>query len=311
MGKKKPKKSSPSKSSKSSNSSPPTKSASPPPPVPPVCSDEADLPSPVFEEASDPHHGPVAGMDACPPRVTQDLTPTTAAPTDVKTVITDASVDPSSDKEEAVQSLTEMRSAAPLARSLQLIPIDMEALPGVGPPVKIAKDTSLSSDVVVANAVAKDASLSSLLADLKELSPVVASERVIANEAGVVQVAPANTNPPQVAQAKEKQNEAAKDTWCDRAKGVKQLSKKGEAFTLPSGEACIKIPNSVIEKNRKSWEPFVLGQFYSDPPTQGTLHNIVNGIWSKHYRDIAVSKMEGFSFLFRIPNAATRNRVIN
>lgn len=81
----------------------------------------------------------------------------------------------------------------------------------------------------------------------------------------------------------------ASDTWCARAKG-KLLSKKGEAFTLPSGEACIKIPNSVIEKNRKSWEPFVLGKFYSDPPSQGTLHNIVNGIWSKHYRDIAVSK---------------------
>ncbi|KAF8113337.1 hypothetical protein N665_0051s0031 [Sinapis alba] len=84
-----------------------------------------------------------------------------------------------------------------------------------------------------------------------------------------------------------------------------------EAFTLPSGEACIQIPNSVIEKNRKSWEPFVLGQFYSDPLSQGTLHNIVNGIWSKNYRDISVSKMEGFAFLFRIPNSATRHRVIN
>lgn len=101
------------------------------------------------------------------------------------------------------------------------------------------------------------------------------------------------------------------DDWCTHAKGLgKRLSKKGEAFTLPSGEACIKIPNSVIEKHRKSWEPFILGQFYSDPPSQGTLHNIVNGIWSKQYRDIAVSKMEGFSFLFRIPNAATRHRVI-
>lgn len=66
--------------------------------------------------------------------------------------------------------------------------------------------------------------------------------------------------------------------WCARAKGLgKRLSRKGEAFTLPSGEACIKILNSVIEKNRKSWKPFVLGQFYSDPPSQGTLHNIVNG----------------------------------
>lgn len=102
------------------------------------------------------------------------------------------------------------------------------------------------------------------------------------------------------------------DSWCAHAKGLgKPLSKKGEAFTLPSGEACIKIPNFMIEKHRKSWEPFVLGQFYSDPPFQGTLHNIDNGIWSKNYRDIAVSKMEGFAFLFRIPNAATRHRVIN
>lgn len=101
------------------------------------------------------------------------------------------------------------------------------------------------------------------------------------------------------------------DTWCNHAKGLgKRLEKKGEAFTLPSGEACIKIPNSVIEKHRKSWDSFVLGQFYSDPPSQGTLHNIVNGIWSKQYRDIAVSKMEGFAFLFRIPNAATRHRVV-
>lgn len=69
------------------------------------------------------------------------------------------------------------------------------------------------------------------------------------------------------------------DTWCNRAKGTgKVLKKAGEAFTLPSGESCIKIPNSVIEKNRKAWEPFVMGQFYSDPPSQGTLHNIVNGI---------------------------------
>ncbi|KAF8075369.1 hypothetical protein N665_1100s0008 [Sinapis alba] len=44
---------------------------------------------------------------------------------------------------------------------------------------------------------------------------------------------------------------------------------------------------------------------------KGTLHNIVNGIWSKHYKDISVSKMEGFAFLFRIPNSATRHRVIN
>lgn len=100
-------------------------------------------------------------------------------------------------------------------------------------------------------------------------------------------------------------------TWCDRAKGsTKPLQKKGEPFVLPSGEACIKIPNSVIEKNRKSWDCFVLGQFYHDPPSQSTIFSIVNGIWSRRFKDISVSKMEGNSFLFRIPNATTRHMVI-
>ncbi|RID50153.1 hypothetical protein BRARA_H00900 [Brassica rapa] len=92
---------------------------------------------------------------------------------------------------------------------------------------------------------------------------------------------------------------------------TQQIPKKGEAFTLPSGEACVKIPNQIIEKNRKAWDCFILGQFYSDPPPQGLVHSVANGIWSRHHRDITVTKMEGFSFLFRISNAATRNRVIH
>lgn len=101
-------------------------------------------------------------------------------------------------------------------------------------------------------------------------------------------------------------------SWCDLVKGQgKPLKKKGESFILPSGESCVKIPNSVIERNRKSWDSFILGQFYSDPPAQGTIHSIVNGIWSRLHRDITVSKMEGNSFLFKIPNVNTRNRVLN
>ena len=102
------------------------------------------------------------------------------------------------------------------------------------------------------------------------------------------------------------------DRWCDVFKGTsKRLERKGTAFTLPSGESCVKIPNSVIEKHKKSWESFILGQFYSEPPAQGTIHTIVNGIWSKQYRDVTVSKMEGNAFLFRIPNVQTRSRVLN
>lgn len=102
------------------------------------------------------------------------------------------------------------------------------------------------------------------------------------------------------------------DSWVDLVKGsAKKLSKKSPGYPLPSGELCVKIPNVVIERNRKSWDLFIIGQFYSDPASQGTLHNIVNGIWSRQYRDISVSKMEGNAFLFRIPNSYTRSRVLN
>lgn len=123
--------------------------------------------------------------------------------------------------------------------------------------------------------------------------------------------APATTvNPVKVVPDKQLKSSRS-ESWADLVKGSsKSLKKKGTAFTLPSGEACVKISNSVIERNMKTWDHFILGQFYSDPPSQGTIHNIVNGIWSKHYRDIAVSKMEGNAFLFRIPNAFTRNRVL-
>ncbi|CAL9222937.1 unnamed protein product, partial [Arabidopsis halleri] len=100
--------------------------------------------------------------------------------------------------------------------------------------------------------------------------------------------------------------------WVDLVKGTaKPLQKRSYGFTLPYGEVCVRIPNSIIEKNKKVWECFILGQVYSDPPSHGTLHNIVNGVWSRSYRDVTMSKMKGNAFLFRIPNAATRAHVIN
>ena len=79
---------------------------------------------------------------------------------------------------------------------------------------------------------------------------------------------------------------------------------------LDSGEACVTIPNSVVEKNKKAWEYFILGQFYEDPPARGAIHAIVNGIWSRQRRDITVSKMEGNSFLFRVPCPNARRRIL-
>ncbi|KAL0801946.1 hypothetical protein Bca101_057122 [Brassica carinata] len=81
-------------------------------------------------------------------------------------------------------------------------------------------------------------------------------------------------------------------------------------FMLDSGEACVKIPNSVIERNRKAWDSFIIGQFYEEAPARAAVQAIVNGMWSKHRRDIAVSKMDGNAFLFRVPCPNARRRIL-
>ncbi|KAG7546653.1 Zinc finger CCHC-type [Arabidopsis suecica] len=188
---------------------------------------------------------------------------------------------------------------------------------------------SLESSDSPSSATISNAQLTVLPTDLAIVSPasdLPAAGSVPAAAAdprpiGVVSEAPTSTppNPPVSPKAPipvtvdlKSAGSEKSDSWVNLVKGTaKELKKKGTPFTLPSGEACVKIPNSVIEKNRKSWDCFVLGQFYSDPPSQGTLHNIVNGIWSKYYRDVSVSKLDGNAFLFRIPNMSTRNHVIN
>ncbi|XP_048611893.1 uncharacterized protein LOC106393218 [Brassica napus] len=278
MKKKKPKKSSPSKTSPKTS---PAKSSFPPTKVPEKV--------PIFvvdNEVSDAQFDSTVEAVAQLPVSHPDPTSQSEVSPSAKSVIAVQSADPSSALDE------ELTNNRPESSSKGLPPSCSATLPEASKPSKGLDLSGATTNVAIADA--NVIHVSSQQANEKDLPSAREHGEIFTGGQTSQDIGSA---PP-------------KDTWCDLAKGVKRLSKKGEAFTLPSGEACIKIPNSVIEKNRKSWEPFVLGQFYSDPPSQGTLHNIVNGIWSKQYRDIAVSKMEGFAFLFRIPNAATRARVI-
>lgn len=89
-----------------------------------------------------------------------------------------------------------------------------------------------------------------------------------------------------------------------------KLHPKEKPFLLDSGELCVTIPNVVVEKNKRAWECFIIGQFYEEPPPRGAVHAIVNGIWSRQRRDITVSKMDGHAFLFRVPCPNARRRIL-
>lgn len=100
-------------------------------------------------------------------------------------------------------------------------------------------------------------------------------------------------------------------SWCDLVKRKSwKLQKKGTHFILESGEACVKISNTFIAKNAKSWYSFIIGQFYAEPPGKGAIHAIANGMWSKNLRDINVSKLDGFAYHFRAPNLATEKHIL-
>lgn len=90
-----------------------------------------------------------------------------------------------------------------------------------------------------------------------------------------------------------------------------KLQPKETPYYLDSGKGCVTIPNSVVEKNKKAWEYFILGQFYDEPPARAAIHAIVNGIWSRQKRDITVNKMDGNAFLFRVPDPNARRRILS
>lgn len=41
------------------------------------------------------------------------------------------------------------------------------------------------------------------------------------------------------------------ETWSDLVKGSKRLQKKGKPYQLPTGESCVEIPDTVIEKTER------------------------------------------------------------
>uniref|UniRef100_A0A0D3DBF3 DUF4283 domain-containing protein n=1 Tax=Brassica oleracea var. oleracea TaxID=109376 RepID=A0A0D3DBF3_BRAOL len=132
-------------------------------------------------------------------------------------------------------------------------------------------------------------------------SPVPSSEAVDPAPASKEAAAVASpTHPP-----------SAADLWKGFVKeATEKLEPKETPFLLDSGEACVIIPNAIVEKNKKAWDCFILGQFYEEPPARGAVHAIVNGIWSRQRRDITVNKMEGNSFLFRVPCPNARRRIL-
>lgn len=239
MGKQKAKKSPSAKPPDPPDPSPPPRSSDPISFQP--AAEEERPPSPVSEEVSDAHCSFPAEVDAQLPLISVDLSLQTAKknPSDMPEIVAQVT-DPAPEEVSLAEKVDEL--------SLMAMPTS-SSVTTVGAIVVAPTLASAHPAEQLADAVAMEAPLSSQKADAMPPPINFNGDKGGSNSAGASHNAPApmvSQDVPVIAPIR------AADSWCDRAKGVKQLSRKGEAFILPSGEACVKIPNSVIEKNRKA-----------------------------------------------------------
>lgn len=145
---------------------------------------------------------------------------------------------------------------APVGSSPDLVVLPLGSLPPQIPSenasaLVLVTGSAITEAIVAASAVqgqisAEDTTRVGVVSDPVNLSTenrAAGGAQVSATEAAKLVA----SESPQVSTA------APGDSWADLFKGsAKPLSKKAQAFMLPSGEPCVKILNSIIEKNQKA-----------------------------------------------------------
>ncbi|GLU16537.1 hypothetical protein SLE2022_329680 [Rubroshorea leprosula] len=80
---------------------------------------------------------------------------------------------------------------------------------------------------------------------------------------------------------------------------------------MVDGKPVVKPPSSVYQEGIKSWENCLIGSFLgSSSPNYGDIVYTVNHLWGKKGK-ILVTGMGNGTFLFQIPDSATRDWVLN
>ena len=84
-------------------------------------------------------------------------------------------------------------------------------------------------------------------------------------------------------------------------------------FVVEDGVAEVEIPGELFEGVDPLWRCFVVGYFMNDAPHIGPIHATVNRIWNSPGKrsKIDVQFIGKTTVLFRIEDAATRNRILN
>ncbi|KAG7564362.1 Reverse transcriptase domain [Arabidopsis suecica] len=138
--------------------------------------------------------------------------------------------------------------------------------------------------------------------------PSASSPEIVCVPAAPAPQTPSSFCPPDVSSSTPLQSAVVPITAPNAPVSASALSK---AIPVSSDLALISPDPVVSSTSANAPQEASRGKAQPLPFLPGTIHSIVNGIWSRFHRDISVTKMEGNAYLFRIPNSSTRNRVLS
>ncbi|CAA7061593.1 unnamed protein product [Microthlaspi erraticum] len=121
----------------------------------------------------------------------------------------------------------------------------------------------------------------------------------------------ASANPSSLSNSADLPSKPSKEfNW---AAGLKSSCKIPESnvvvTTTPEGVPRVKVPNAVFKRGAKLHSDYIVGIFYGNPPSYGKIWGVLNYLWGKD-RKVTIHNLTPNAFLFRIPSASLRNKVL-
>lgn len=97
--------------------------------------------------------------------------------------------------------------------------------------------------------------------------------------------------------------------WAKRFSSSKFPKSSAKVTISAESRPRVKVPNSVFERGARIHSDFIVGIFYGNAPSYGKVLGVLNFLWGKDRR-VTIHNLTANAFLFHIPSASLRRRVL-
>ncbi|KAL0724229.1 hypothetical protein Bca4012_038828 [Brassica carinata] len=117
---------------------------------------------------------------------------------------------------------------------------------------------------------------------------------------------------PGIEKLSDRKENALRFPWAARMNPAsRNLFRATEPEYLDDGTPKVTIPTHVLQQGLSNQREYILGQFYRcSPPPGGMIYAVFNKLWGRKCR-ITIQKLGESSYLFHIPDEASRNWVLS